>query len=88
VVRIGDGWVPIVDRLVTDLEAMGWRGRVDQVKENFGGLRFYYPADPSIPARPPGSTGTRAGWTGRSFGRWADGAFDRPSPTWRSPSGG
>ena len=46
---VGDGWVPIVDRLITDLEAMGWRGQVRQVKEKFGGLRFYYPTHWSTP---------------------------------------
>jgi hypothetical protein len=37
----GDGWAPIVDRLLTDLVAMGWDRNVDQIKEKFGGLRFY-----------------------------------------------
>lgn len=35
------GWAPIIERLVTDLEALGWDGKVYQVKEKFGGLRFY-----------------------------------------------
>lgn len=37
---IGDGWLPLVEALVTDCEANG--GTVVQVKEKFGGLRFYY----------------------------------------------
>jgi hypothetical protein len=53
---IGDGWVPLVDRLLTDLKALGWNGTVKQVKEKLGGLRFYYDhdryewrADPTAP---------------------------------------
>lgn len=38
---VGKGWHGIIDRLVTDLLAMGWDGDVAQVKEKFGGLRFY-----------------------------------------------
>ena len=37
----GDGWAPIVDRLITDLIALGWDRDLHQVKEKFGGLRFY-----------------------------------------------
>jgi hypothetical protein len=39
--RIGPGWYSIIDRLVADLLELGWDGRVLQVKEKFGGLRFY-----------------------------------------------
>lgn len=35
------GWRPLVDRLITDLVALGWDRELDQVKEKFGGLRFY-----------------------------------------------
>lgn len=38
---VGDGWVPILDRLATDLIALGWDRDLHQVKEKFGGLRFY-----------------------------------------------
>lgn len=38
---VGKGWHGIVARLVDDLFALGWNGRVYQVKEKFGGLRFY-----------------------------------------------
>jgi len=38
---VDDGWVPILDRLAADLVAMGWDGAVYQIKEKFGGLRFY-----------------------------------------------
>jgi hypothetical protein len=35
------GWSDILKRLVDDLFWLGWDGRVLQVKEKFGGLRFY-----------------------------------------------
>lgn len=39
--QVGKGWSNIIERLVTDLEKLGWDGTVFQVKEKFGGLRFY-----------------------------------------------
>lgn len=36
-----DGWVPLIDELITDLIAMGWDKDLRQVKSKFGGLRFY-----------------------------------------------
>ena len=38
---VGEGWSEILDDLVRDLETLGWDGTVYQVKEKFGGLRFY-----------------------------------------------
>jgi hypothetical protein len=38
---VGPGWVPILDRLAGDLMKLGWTGGLQQVKEKFGGLRFY-----------------------------------------------
>ena len=38
---VGEGWWDIVDRLVSDLLDMGWSGQLCDVKEKFGGLRFY-----------------------------------------------
>ena len=35
------GWRPLVTKLITDLLDTGWDGDVQQVKEKFGGLRFY-----------------------------------------------
>lgn len=35
------GWVPMVERLVARLIKLGWNRRLAQVKEKFGGLRFY-----------------------------------------------
>jgi hypothetical protein len=38
---IGYGWYGIVKDLITDLISLGWNKEVCQVKEKFGGLRFY-----------------------------------------------
>lgn len=38
---VGPGWSKIIADLIKDLETLGWNGQVDQVKEKFGGLRFY-----------------------------------------------
>lgn len=35
------GWWGILARLMVDLHRMGWDGTLSQVKEKFGGLRFY-----------------------------------------------
>lgn len=39
--RVGLGWIPMLDRLVRDLLALGWDRDLHQVKEKFGTLRFY-----------------------------------------------
>lgn len=36
-----DGWREIVESLYDDLVAMGWSRDLFQIKEKFGGLRFY-----------------------------------------------
>jgi hypothetical protein len=38
---VGSGWRCIVSNLIDDLAAMDWNGELHQVKEKFGGLRFY-----------------------------------------------
>lgn len=38
---IGEGWHPLVEQLITDIIKMGWDGEIFQIKEKFGGLRFY-----------------------------------------------
>src|SRR5574337_35061 len=38
---IGDGWVPLVDRLFDDLIVLGWDKDLHQIKEKFGFLRIY-----------------------------------------------
>lgn len=35
------GWYPIIKDLIDDLIKLGWDKNVVQVKEKFGGLRFY-----------------------------------------------
>jgi hypothetical protein len=39
--EVGEGWTPLLLRLVDDLFTLGWDGQLLQVKEKFGGLRFY-----------------------------------------------
>ena len=38
---VGEGWRVIVSLLIHDLFEMGWDGELHQIKEKFGGLRFY-----------------------------------------------
>ncbi len=38
---VGRGWFGIIEELVKDLLALGWDGRLWQVKSKFGTLRFY-----------------------------------------------
>ena len=38
--QVDDGWIPLIDKLITDLLAMGWDGDAHQIKEKFGTLRF------------------------------------------------
>lgn len=40
-VGVGKGWHKLIDDLVKDLWELGWDGGICQVKEKFGGLRFY-----------------------------------------------
>ena len=39
---VGDGWRPLVEKLVDDIIAVDPEVEVSQVKEKFGTLRFYY----------------------------------------------
>jgi hypothetical protein len=39
--EVGLGWFPLIKDLITDLIELGWNKEVCQVKEKFGGLRFY-----------------------------------------------
>jgi hypothetical protein len=40
--EVGNGWIPMLDELVTKLVASGWEvSSIAQIKEKFGGLRFY-----------------------------------------------
>lgn len=38
---VGPGWYGIIKRLIEDLIELGWDKQICQVKEKFGGLRFY-----------------------------------------------
>lgn len=38
---IGNGWLGMVKSLIEDLIKLGWDKQICQVKEKFGGLRFY-----------------------------------------------
>ena len=38
---VREGWFPLIKDLIVDLIALGWDKQVCQVKEKFGGLRFY-----------------------------------------------
>lgn len=38
---VDNGWFPLIKELIEDLIALGWDKQTCQVKEKFGGLRFY-----------------------------------------------
>jgi hypothetical protein len=38
---VREGWFQLIKDLIVDLIALGWDKQVCQVKEKFGGLRFY-----------------------------------------------
>ena len=38
---VGDGWMPLVQSLIEELVADGWNREICDIKEKFGGLRFY-----------------------------------------------
>ena len=37
----GVGWYPLIKELIEELIKIGWDKRIYQIKEKFGGLRFY-----------------------------------------------
>ncbi len=39
--ELGEGWYGLIKNLIDELLQLGWDKRVQQVKEKFGGLRFY-----------------------------------------------
>jgi len=39
--QVGPGWKSLVSALITDLFKLWWGGNLYQIKEKFGGLRFY-----------------------------------------------
>lgn len=48
-IDVGDGWRDLIEKLSADITAIDTEGRVvaDQVKEKFGGLRFYFHTEAS-----------------------------------------
>jgi hypothetical protein len=38
---VRDGWIPLVQNLIEEAVEAGWDKQICQVKEKFGGLRFY-----------------------------------------------
>jgi len=38
---VGEGWYSLIKSLIEELISAGWNKEVSQVKEKFGGLRFY-----------------------------------------------
>lgn len=38
---VGEGWNDLLKNLIDELLQLGWDKRVNQIKEKFGGLRFY-----------------------------------------------
>ena len=40
--EISNGWFGLVKELIEDCIALGWDKQICQIKEKFGGLRFYY----------------------------------------------
>ena len=39
--EVEQGWYPLIKDLITDLINLGWNKEITQVKEKWGGLRFY-----------------------------------------------
>lgn len=39
--EVGAGWNVLVKELIAELFELGWDGKLYQIKEKFGGLRFY-----------------------------------------------
>lgn len=38
---VGEGWYPLLKKLISDLIKSGWNREILDIKEKFGGLRFY-----------------------------------------------
>lgn len=39
--NVAEGWYPLIKDLIEELITLGWNKKIVQVKEKFGGLRFY-----------------------------------------------
>lgn len=42
-----DGWLQLIHDLIEEIIPLGWNKEICQIKEKFGGLRFYTNAAPS-----------------------------------------
>lgn len=38
---VGEGWFPLIKRLIEDLINLGWNKEIVDIKEKFGTIRFY-----------------------------------------------
>ena len=43
-----DGWLDLIKNLIDELIAIGWDKEICQIKEKFGGLRFYTNGLPEV----------------------------------------
>lgn len=50
--NVGPGWQPLIEKLNRDLLALDPDYRIDQIKEKFGGLRYYWTASEDLPDDP------------------------------------
>lgn len=39
---VGPGWSSIIERVIDELFENGWDGKISQIKEKYGSLRFYF----------------------------------------------
>jgi len=44
---VGDGWLHLIKELIEQAVKLGWDKQICQVKEKFGGLRFYINSAPN-----------------------------------------
>ena len=40
-IECDEGWLELIDQLIHELSDGGWPREINQIKEKFGGLRFY-----------------------------------------------
>lgn len=73
---VGPGWQKLLLDLTDKLFALGWDGGLEQVKEKFGTLRFYWRnniADPMLAYIADDLVGfaeAKSGWTCEQCGDW------------------
>lgn len=47
--NVGEGWQPLIEKLHADLSALAPGYGIAQIKEKFGGLRYYVDCTPEFP---------------------------------------